>query len=81
MAERKAQDMENTLKDLLSRRSKGELSLTDFYAELLSLLRDVADSLRGELDAGMDEEAIKEQIPLILTILREQIGGLKNRGR
>ncbi len=81
MAERKAQDMENTLKDLLSRRSKGEISLTDFYAELLSLLRDVADSLRGELDAGMDEEAIKEQIPLILTILREQIGGLKNRGR
>ncbi len=81
MAERKAQDMENTLKDLLSRRTKGEISLTDFYAELLSLLRDVADSLRGELDAGMDEEAIKEQIPLILTILREQIGGLKNRGR
>ncbi len=81
MAERKAQDMENTLKDLLSRRTKGEISLTDFYAELLSLLRDVADSLRGELEAGMDEEAIKEQIPLILTILREQIGGLKNRGR
>jgi len=81
MAERKAQDMENTLKDLLSRRSKGEISLTDFYAGLLSLLRDVADSLQGELDAGMDEEAIKEQIPLILTILREQIGGLKNRGR
>lgn len=73
--------MENTLKDLLSRRTKGEISLTDFYAELLSLLRDVADSLRGELEAGMDEEAIKEQIPLILTILREQIGGLKNRGR
>ncbi len=81
MAERKASEMESTLKDLIARRSKGEISSTDFYRGLLSLLRDVADSLVGELDAGMDEEAVKEQIPLILTILREQIGGLKGRGR
>lgn len=81
MAERKASDMENALRDLIARRSKGELSTEDFYRELLVLLRDVADSLVGELNAGMDEESIKEQIPLILTILREQIGGLKGRGR
>ncbi len=81
MAERKASDMESTLKELIARRSRGEISATDFYRELLILLRDVADSLVGELDAGMDEEAVKEQIPLILTILREQIGGLKGRGR
>ena len=81
MAERKASDMENALRDLIARRSKGELSTEDFYRELLVLLRDVADSLVGELNDGMDEESIKEQIPLILTILREQIGGLKGRGR
>ncbi len=81
MAERKAVDMEGTLKDLIERRTRGELSTKDFYRELLALLKDVSDSLLGELDAGMDEESIKEQIPLILTILREQIGGLKSRGR
>ncbi|NPB03227.1 MAG: hypothetical protein GXO39_02285 [Thermotogae bacterium] len=81
MAGKKSSEMTMDLQSILEKRRKGEISTSEFYRHLLILLRDVSDSLLQELDSGMDEEYIKEQIPLILTILREQIGGLRDRGR
>ena len=81
MAERRAEDMENSLDTLVMKRKSGEISPKEFYIGLLELLRDVTDSLIAEVESGMSEEDVKEQIPLVLAILKEQIGGLEKRGR
>ncbi len=73
--------MSKSLQELIEKRKSGKMSPREFYKELLLLLRDVVDSLIAEVDEGMNEEKVKEQIPLILTILKEQIGGLEARGR
>ncbi len=80
MAVMRASELEVALNTLMARRRGGEIPITDFYRGLLELSRDVIDSLLGELDAGMDEELVLEQIPALLVILREQIEGLKHRG-
>ena len=80
MAVMRASELEAALNTLMDRRREGKIPIANFYRGLLELSRDVINSLLGELDAGMDEELVLEQIPAILVILREQIAGLKRRG-
>lgn len=69
------------MKDLMERRSRGDISTAHFYRGLLNLSRDVLDSLLKELEDGLDEGTMREHIPPLLIALREQINGLKLRGR
>ncbi|NPA80857.1 MAG: hypothetical protein GXO29_07420 [Thermotogae bacterium] len=79
MAKRRAADIENALREILQRRANGQLSAIELYRELLGLLQDITEALMAEAEDDMSDEAIREQLPLILTVLREQIENLKDR--
>jgi hypothetical protein len=69
--------LENKLKELTEKRKKGEITIAEFYRELLVLVGHLADELSTE---NIKEEQIKRQIPFLLTFLKAQIKNMANRG-
>ncbi len=78
MSETAAQ-LSSTLRALKERRMEGELSLTEYYQALLSMVGDLADSLVDEVDS-LDDEEIALQLPLVLLFVEEQVRKFGGRG-
>ena len=65
------------LKAVEEKRKKGEISVKEFYAELLNILADLKDVLSHE---EISENDVKKQIPLLLAFIKDQISKLAERG-
>ncbi len=78
--EMSAEALKATLKELKTKRLKGELNPLDFYRELLELSSRLFKALSDEAANGMADADVKGQISLILTLLTSQIDLLEKRG-
>ncbi len=67
-----ASQLGETLKAIKQQRKDGDLTLAAYYRALLHLVGELTDSLADEV-AGMSEEEIALQAPLLLLFLEEQI--------
>lgn len=65
------------LKEIEEKRKKGEISVKEFYSELLNILSDLKDVLSHE---DISENDVKKQIPLLLAFIKDQISKLAQRG-
>ena len=73
-----AAQLTNTLKELKEKRKTGELDTKGFYRGLLMIMKDLSASLVDELDRIEDAD-VRTQIPLLLTILDDQISAFLER--
>jgi len=69
--------MGNKLKELNEKRKRGELSAREYYAGLMELLIELANSLKEEEISDAD---VKRQIPLLKVFISEQIKKMEGRG-
>ncbi len=67
-----------TLKILKEKRKTGEIGPTEFYRELLMIMKDLSESLLDEVDR-LEAADIRSQIPLLLVIVEDQISALQGR--
>lgn len=70
-------EMGNKLKELNEKRKRGELSAREYYAGLMELLIELANSLKEEEISDAD---VKRQIPLLKVFISEQIKKMEGRG-
>ena len=73
-----SEEMKAHIKELKEKRKSGDLSTKEYYRGLLSVLTDLADSLKDEVDK-MEDIAIRSQIPLLLVLLEDQIQAFGDR--
>jgi len=64
------ENLKEVLKTLEEKRRNREITAKDFYFELLNLLSMLKEILSKE---KIDEQALRRQIPLLLTFLKSQI--------
>jgi len=64
------ENLKELLKTLEEKRRNREITAKDFYLELLNLIGTLKEILLKE---NIDEQALKRQIPLVLTFLKGQI--------
>ncbi len=76
--EQTAAQMAAAIQAAKQRRAAGEIGPKEYYAELLEVLKNLADSLLGELDKIEDAD-VRSQIPLLLVILDEQVRAFGER--
>ncbi len=72
-----SQERLTQLQAVKEQRKNGEIDIVPYYKALLNILADTVQNLRDE---DISEQEAKNQIPLILLFLDEQISKLSGRG-
>ena len=72
------EELTSKVKSLKEQRKNGDLSLKEYYRELLVVLQNLAESLIDEQD-HLDESQIRPQIPLMVVLLDDQIAAFTGR--
>ncbi len=62
---------------LKAMRKQGEITVMDFYRELLGVAIKMAEELQLE---NISEDEVKKQIPLVLTFIEDQLKKMRDRG-
>ena len=62
---------------LKTMRKQGEITVMDFYRELLGVAIKMAEELQLE---NISEDEVKKQIPLVLTFIEDQLRKMRDRG-
>ncbi len=62
---------------LKTMRKQGEITVMDFYRELLGVAIKMAEELQLE---NISEDEVKKQIPLVLTFIEDQLKKMRDRG-
>ncbi len=73
-----AEEMVAHIQALKEQRKSGELSVKEYYLGLLSVLKDLSDTLADEAER-MEEGALRKQIPLLVVLLEDQIRAFGDR--
>ncbi len=72
------EELASKIKSLKAQRKNGDLSLKDYYRELLVVLQNLAESLIDEQE-GLEDSQIRPQIPLMVVLLDDQISAFTAR--
>ena len=72
------EELISKVKLLKEQRKSGDLSLKEYYRELLVVLKNLAESLIDEQD-HLEESQIRPQIPLMVVLLDDQIAAFTGR--
>ncbi len=73
------EELSSKVKLLKEQRKNGDLSVKEYYRELLMVLQNLAESLIDEQD-HLDDSQIRPQIPLMVVLLDDQIAAFSDRG-